>query len=332
MLLRVENLEVGFKTNMGKIVPVDDVSFEIDEGQILGIVGESGCGKTVTAYSITRLLPKNAFVSKDSHIWFDGLDILSLPKEELYKIRGRYISMIFQEPMTSLNPVYTIGWQIEEMYEIHGNLVKDERKAKAVQMLANVKIPEPERRYKHYPNQLSGGMRQRVMIAMALSCSPRLLIADEPTTALDVTIQAQILKLIVELKEKFGSAILLITHNLAIVAEICDKVLVMYSGQVIEQADVFEIFENPAHPYTRALLGSVPKIHEEKKSKREKLVSIKGIVPHPARYPAGCRFHPRCDYRKEICTIEKPPAVFVKPSHMVKCWLYSEGKINEQTA
>lgn len=325
MLLKVENLKVGFKTNMGKIVPVDDVSFEIDNGEILGIVGESGCGKTVTAYAITRLLPKNAFISEDSHIWFNGIDLLALHRDELYKIRGKEISMIFQEPMSSLNPVYTVGWQIEEVYELHEKISKEERKGKAIQMLAGVKIPEPNSRYNHYPNQLSGGMRQRVMIAMALACSPKLLIADEPTTALDVTIQAQVLKLMLDLKEKFNTAVLLITHNLAVVAEMCDRVVVMYAGQVIEKADVYEIFENPLHPYTKALLNSVPRIHQDE-SRREKLASIEGVVPHPARYPIGCRFHPRCVFKKDICSRQRPQNVSVSLNHMVKCWLYSEGK------
>ncbi|MDI3494129.1 MAG: peptide/nickel transport system ATP-binding protein [Pseudothermotoga sp.] len=324
MLLKVENLQIGFKTNMGKIVPVDDVSFEVNDGEILGIVGESGCGKTVTAYAITRLLPKNAFISKDSHIWFSGVDLVTLHSDELCKIRGKEISMIFQEPMSSLNPVYTAGWQIEEVYELHEKMRKEERKSKAVQMLADVKIPEPNSRYNHYPNQLSGGMRQRVMIAMALACSPKLLIADEPTTALDVTIQAQVLKLMLDLKEKFNTAILLITHNLAVVAEMCDKVAVMYAGQVIEKAGVYEIFENPLHPYTKALLNSVPKIHDE--LHKEKLASIEGVVPHPARYPAGCRFHPRCIFKKDICSRQKPQNLFVGSDHMVKCWLYSEGE------
>lgn len=329
MLLKVENLRVGFKTNMGRIVPIDDVSFEVNNGEILGIVGESGCGKTVTAYAITRLLPKNAFVSQDSHIWFNNIDLVNLPKEKLYEIRGKEISMIFQEPMSSLNPVYTVGWQIEEVYEIHEKISKEERKNKAIQMLASVKIPEPDRRYYHYPNQLSGGMRQRVMIAMALACSPKLLIADEPTTALDVTIQAQVLKLILDLKEKFNTAVLLITHNLAVVAEMCDRVVVMYAGQVIEKANTYEVFESPLHPYTRALLNSVPKIYKDG-PRKEKLASIEGVVPHPARYPVGCRFHPRCPFKMEICSQQKPQNVFVKPDHMVKCWLYSEGSLNGQ--
>ncbi len=331
MLLRVENLKVGFRTNTGRIVPVDDVSFQVNDGEILGIVGESGCGKTVTAYAITRLLPKNAFVSEDSHIWFAGIDLVNLPRQELYKIRGKEISMIFQEPMSSLNPVYTVGWQIEEVYELHEKNTKEDRKNKAVEMLSSVKIPEPNRRYEHYPNQLSGGMRQRVMIAMALACNPKLLIADEPTTALDVTIQAQVLKLMLDLKQKFNTAVLLITHNLAVVAEMCDRVVVMYAGQVIETADVYEIFENPLHPYTKALLDSVPKIHQDE-PRREKLASIEGVVPHPARYPAGCRFHPRCIYKKEICSQQKPQNVFVKSNHMVKCWLYSEGKTDGENS
>ncbi len=331
MLLKVENLKVGFKTNAGRIVPIDDVSFDVNDGEILGIVGESGCGKTVTAYAITRLLPKNAFISDDSHIWFNGIDLLKLPKDELYKIRGKEISMIFQEPMSSLNPVYTIGWQLEEVYELHEKISREERKNKAIQMLASVKIPEPERRYDHYPNQLSGGMRQRVMIAMALACNPKLLIADEPTTALDVTIQAQVLKLMLDLKEKFNTAILLITHNLAVVAEMCDKVVVMYAGQVIEKADVYKLFENPLHPYTKALLNSVPKINQNE-SRKEKLASIEGVVPHPARYPSGCRFHPRCVFKKDICSKQKPQNFSVEPDHVVKCWLYSEGMSDGQNS
>lgn len=328
MLLKVENLKVGFKTNMGKIVPVDDVSFDLNDGEVLGIVGESGCGKTVTAYAITRLLPKNAFIDEDSHIWFNNVDLLRLPKDELYKMRGKEISMIFQEPMSSLNPVYTVGWQIEEVYELHERSDREERKKKSVEMLASVKIPEPQKRYEQYPNQLSGGMRQRVMIAMALACNPKLLIADEPTTALDVTIQAQVLKLMLDLKEKFNTSILLITHNLAVVAEMCDRVVVMYAGQVIERATVDDIFENPLHPYTKALWNSVPKItHQE--SKRERLASIEGMVPHPARYPSGCRFHPRCAYKKQICSQLPPQNVSVGENHQVKCWLYSNGEGKE---
>ncbi|MGB9789541.1 MAG: ABC transporter ATP-binding protein [Thermotoga caldifontis] len=322
MLLKVENLKIGFKTNMGKIVPVDDVSFELSEGETLGIVGESGCGKTVTAYAITRLLPRNAFVGEESHIWFNGVDLLKLPKQELYRIRGKEISMIFQEPMTSLNPVYTIGWQLSEVYELHERLQKEETTGRVIKMLKDVKIPEPESRIKHYPYQLSGGMRQRVMIAMALACNPKLLIADEPTTALDVTIQAQILKLMLELKEKYRTAVMLITHNLAVVAEVCDRVVVMYAGQVIETADVFELFENPLHPYTKALLSSVPRIDWQE---RRRLASIEGTVPHPARYPKGCRFHPRCSLKMDICSEKEPDRVEVKANHLVKCWLYAGG-------
>lgn len=322
MLLKVENLKIGFKTNMGKIVPVDDVSFELSEGETLGIVGESGCGKTVTAYAITRLLPRNAFVGEESRIWFNGVDLLKLPKQELYRIRGKEISMIFQEPMSSLNPVYTIGWQLSEVYELHERLQKEEITGKVIKMLKDVKIPEPESRIKHYPYQLSGGMRQRVMIAMALACNPKLLIADEPTTALDVTIQAQILKLMLELKEKYRTAVMIITHNLAVVAEVCDRVVVMYAGQVIETADVFELFENPLHPYTKALLSSVPRIDWQE---RRRLACIEGTVPHPARYPKGCRFHPRCSFRMDICSEKEPDRVEVKTNHLVKCWLYADG-------
>lgn len=322
MLLKVENLKVGFKTNFGRIIPVDDVNFEVNEKEVVGLVGESGCGKTVTAYSIVRLLPRNAFIDGASHIWFNRIDLISLPKEELYKVRGKDIAMIFQEPMTSLNPVFTVGWQIREVYELHEKLEKEEMDLKTVDMLKKVKIPESERRLKHYPHQFSGGMRQRAMIAMALACRPKLLIADEPTTALDVTIQAQILKLMLELKELFGTAILLITHNLAVVAEMCDRVVVMYAGQVIEKANVFELFENPLHPYTKALLKAVPRIDQ---TGRSKLASIEGVVPHPAKYPRGCRFHPRCPEKLPVCVEKVPTKILVNPDHEVKCWLYDVG-------
>ncbi|MCS7175474.1 ABC transporter ATP-binding protein [Pseudothermotoga sp.] len=322
MLLKVEKLKVGFKTNFGRIIPVDDVSFEMSTGEVVGLVGESGCGKTVTAYSIVRLLPKNAFIDTESHVWFGGIDLISLSEEELYKVRGKDIAMIFQEPMTSLNPVFTVGWQIQEVYELHERLEREEAELKTIDMLKKVKIPEPERRFKHYPHQFSGGMRQRVMIAMALACRPKLLIADEPTTALDVTIQAQILKLMLELKKHFGTSILLITHNLAVVAEMCDKVVVMYAGQVIEKSNVFDLFENPLHPYTKALLRAIPKIDQPGRSK---LISIEGVVPHPMRYPKGCRFHPRCSEKLPICSQEPPRRIAVNPDHEVKCWLYDVG-------
>ncbi|WP_367356232.1 ABC transporter ATP-binding protein [Mesotoga sp.] len=319
-ILEVDNLKISFKTQLGRITPLDGVSFSLSKGETLGIVGESGCGKTITAFSIMRLLPKNAFLGEDARIAFRGKDILSLGKEELQKIRGKSISMVFQEPMTSLNPLYTIGWQISEVYRLHEGLSEEEAMTRSVEMLRLVGIPEPKKRVTEFPHQLSGGMRQRVMIAMALACSPELLIADEPTTALDVTIQAQVLELMNELKDKFSTATIIITHDLGVIAEMCDRVLVMYAGQIVESGDIFDIFDKPMHPYTKGLINSIPKIEISKKDQK-KLNVINGYVPHPSNFPDGCRFRPRCPMAFEKC-LDKPPMIESEGHHSVRCWLF----------
>jgi len=319
-ILEVDNLKISFKTQLGRITPLDGVSFSLSKGETLGIVGESGCGKTITAFSIMRLLPKNAFLGEDARIAFRGKDILSLGKEELQKIRGKSISMVFQEPMTSLNPLYTIGWQISEVYRLHEGLSEEEAMTRSVEMLRLVGIPEPKKRVTKFPHQLSGGMRQRVMIAMALACSPELLIADEPTTALDVTIQAQVLELMNELKDKFSTATIIITHDLGVIAEMCDRVLVMYAGQIVESGDIFDIFDKPMHPYTKGLINSIPKIEISKKDQK-KLNVINGYVPHPSNFPDGCRFRPRCPMAFEKC-LDKPPMIESEGHHSVRCWLF----------
>lgn len=319
-ILEVDNLKISFKTQLGRITPLDGVSFSLSKGETLGIVGESGCGKTITAFSIMRLLPKNAFLGEDARIAFRGKDILSLSKEELQKIRGKSISMVFQEPMTSLNPLYTIGWQISEVYRLHEGLSEEEAMTRSVEMLRLVGIPDPKKRVTEFPHQLSGGMRQRVMIAMALACSPELLIADEPTTALDVTIQAQVLELMNELKDKFSTATIIITHDLGVIAEMCDRVLVMYAGQIVESGDIFDIFDKPMHPYTKGLINSIPKIEISKKDQK-KLNVINGYVPHPSNFPDGCRFRPRCPMAFEKC-LDKPPMIESEGHHSVRCWLF----------
>ncbi len=319
-ILEVDNLKISFKTQLGRITPLDGVSFSLSKGETLGIVGESGCGKTITAFSIMRLLPKNAFLGEDARIAFRGKDILSLGKEELQKIRGKSISMVFQEPMTSLNPLYTIGWQISEVYRLHEGLSEEGAMTRSVEMLRLVGIPEPKKRVTEFPHQLSGGMRQRVMIAMALACSPELLIADEPTTALDVTIQAQVLELMNELKDKFSTATIIITHDLGVIAEMCDRVLVMYAGQIVESGDIFDIFDKPMHPYTKGLINSIPKIEISKKDQK-KLNVINGYVPHPSNFPDGCRFRPRCPMAFEKC-LDKPPMIESEGHHSVRCWLF----------
>lgn len=314
-LLKVSNLKTYFYTHEGIIKAVDAVSFSVNQGETLGIVGESGSGKSVTALSIMRLIPDPPGKIVGGEIIFEGRNLCSLGEKEMQKIRGRKISMIFQEPMTSLDPVFTIGHEITETILLHQNLSKQEAREKAIQMLEVVGIPDAARRMNNYPHELSGGMRQRIMIAMALSCNPALLIADEPTTALDVTIQSQILRLINDLKRKFNTAVLIITHDLGVISEMCDYVAVMYAGHIVEYTDVYTIFENPLHPYTKGLNRSIPRMDKD----REKLENIKGMVPNLLHLPPGCPFHPRCEYAFERCFHEVPEFIEIEPHHLVKC-------------
>ena len=318
-ILKVDNLGVNFYIG-DRIVPaVDGVSFSLLKGETLGIVGESGCGKSVTALSIMRLLQTPPARIVRGEILFKGENLLSKSAEEMRKIRGKEISMIFQEPMTSLNPVFTIWQQISEVIMQHQNLSKKEALSKTIDMLRLVKIPLPERIIKQYPHQLSGGMRQRVMIAIALACGPELLIADEPTTALDVTVQAQILDLINELKEKLNSAVIMISHDLGVVAEVSDKVAVMYSGRIVEYADVQSIFNEPKHPYTKGLIEAIPDIEMDR---QQRLREIRGAVPFPGEIKEGCRFKTRCDCARKNCITEEPPLIQVGTNH-VRCWNYA---------
>ncbi len=317
-VLEVKNLITAFKTDDGELRAVDDVSFSVMPGQTVGIVGESGCGKSVTSLSIMRLIPSPPGRIAGGQILFNGRNLLDLSVNEMRKIRGNEISMIFQEPMTSLNPVFTIGNQIMESVELHQKLSKAEARKKAIEMLQLVGIPAPEKRVDDYPHQLSGGMRQRVMIAMALSCNPSVLIADEPTTALDVTIQAQILELIKGLREKLNMAVVLITHDLGVVAETCDYVVVMYAGKVIEHGTAEDIFFRPAHPYTRGLLNSIPSHDSGVKKKR--LETIHGLVPSLLDLPKGCRFQERCTKRQDKCSQAEPVLEDVSTGHSTACF------------
>ncbi|MFX3624856.1 MAG: ABC transporter ATP-binding protein [Ectobacillus sp.] len=318
-ILDVRNLVTDFKTQNGTVTAVRNVSFSLNKGETLCIVGESGCGKSITALSIMGLLAKNASIPEGS-ILFQGQDLLKVKSEELRKIRGNEISMIFQEPMTSLNPVFTIGFQMREPFIIHQGLSKKEAHKKGIELLEKVGIPAPEKRMKQYPHELSGGMRQRVMIAMALACNPSLLIADEPTTALDVTIQAQILDLLNDLKKEMEMSIIMITHDMGVVAEMADRVIVMYAGEIVEQGNVEEIFNNPQHPYTRGLLSSVPNVDEPE----FKLNPIPGSLPNLHEKIVGCRFQSRCAYVKETCKSQAPPMYEKSPSHLARCWLQEE--------
>jgi len=314
-LLEVRDLRTYFYTDDGVVKAVDGVEFEVKAGETIGIVGESGCGKSITAMSILRLIqsPPGKIVSGE--ILFEGEDLTKVSEKRIREIRGNSISMIFQEPMTSLNPVFTAGYQIEEILKLHQNLDEKEAREKAIEMIRMVGIPNPERIADEYPHQLSGGMRQRIMIAMALACRPKMLIADEPTTALDVTIQAQILDLMNELKEKLNTSIMLITHDLGVVAEMADHVIVMYSGKVVEDAPTIELFENPKHPYTIGLMSSIPSLAKE----GQRLETIPGVVPNPLYLPKGCYFHPRCKYATKKCREIQPELVEIAPGHKSAC-------------
>lgn len=324
-LLDVSRLSTSFFTDNGEIRAVEDVSFRIQPGQTLALVGESGCGKSVTALSIMRLLDFPGRIV-GGHIFFRGCDLLSLSDKEIQKIRGKNIGIVFQEPMTSLNPVFTIGDQIGEVLSIHTSLSTQEIRDEVIELLKKVGIPSPEKRIDQYPHEMSGGMKQRVMIAMAIACKPDLLIADEPTTALDVTIQAQILDLLKVLQAEMGMAILLITHNLGVVTQFAQEVIVMYASKIAERASVEELFKNPSHPYTRALLDSLPTAGR----RGRRLESIKGTVPSPLHYPKGCHFSTRCLEALDHCAEREPPPFQIKQAHEVTCWLY-DSKTTSKT-
>jgi len=324
-LLEVKGLKTYFYTEDGVVRAVDGVNFEVYPGEVLGLVGESGCGKSVTSLSIMRLIAKPGRVDA-GEILLDGENLLDLPEDEMIKVRGNRISMIFQQPQTALNPVFRVGDQLSEVLSVHQDLGREAGRKRAVALLKMVGVPDPERRVDAYPHELSGGMAQRVMIAMALACVPELLIADEPTTALDVTIQAQILDLMRDLRRDMGTSVILITHDLGVVAEMAERVAVMYAGEIVEQTDVNSLFDEPLHPYTQGLIGSIPVLGEMK----EKLDVIPGSVPNLINLPPGCRFAPRCQARlKYACTIcaeVKPELEEVKPGHHVRCWLYQDAE------
>lgn len=323
-LLKVENLSTHYFTRAGAVKAVDDVSFSVAEGETVGIVGESGCGKSATVLSIMRLIPNPPGRIVNGQIIFQSgngsgtVDLRTISESTMQKIRGNDISMVFQDPMTSLNPVLTIGWQLCEPLQIHLGLNKREARDRSIELLKLVNIPSPENRLNDYPHQFSGGMRQRVMIAMAMACNPRLLIADEPTTALDVTIQAQILELMKRLQEELNMSVIIITHDLGVVSEVCDRVIVMYAGQIIESSPVDELFDNPKHPYTNGLLRSVPKLGANVKKRIE---PIEGVPPNLVSLPTGCRFAPRCPSQFDKCQTS-PPLKSVAPNHACACWLY----------
>ncbi len=320
-LLQVKDLKTHFFLEDGVVPAVDGVSFHLNRGETLAVVGESGSGKSITATSIMRLIPTPPGKIVGGEILFNGQDLLRKTEKEMRDIRGNRISMIFQEPMTSLNPVFRVGYQISESLMIHQGLNKKDALEKSVEMLRLTGIPSPEKRVHDFPHQMSGGMRQRVMIAMALCCRPELLIADEPTTALDVTIQAQILDLMLELKEQMGTAIIMITHDLAVVAEVADRAVVMYCGKLVEESTVLELFDKPLHPYTKGLLKSIPHVN----STQEKLYMIDGMVPPLTHLPAGCAFAPRCPEAQPRCHMERPMLREISPGRRVSCWLYEGG-------
>ncbi len=322
VILEIDGLQTYFYSSEGVAKAVDGASFSLSKGKVLGVVGESGCGKSVTAQSVMRLVPSPPGKIVGGRIMFDGKDLTKLSMAEMRHVRGDRISMIFQEPMTSLNPVFTIGDQLSEMFMLHRGMSRKDALDASVEMLARVQIPAPRARAREYPHQLSGGMRQRAMIAMALSCEPEILIADEPTTALDVTVQAQILDLIIKLKEDFGTAVEMITHDLGVIAETADSVVVMYAGRVVEQADTVELFENTLHPYTRGLLDSTPILGRRTAGKFEKLNEIKGMVPSLYSLPKGCKFQERCPKAMPICSEREPQLTEINDSHAVRCWLH----------
>ncbi len=319
-LLHIKSLKTYFYTQEGIARAVDGMDMRIRPGKTLGVIGESGCGKSVSALSVMRLIPQPPGRIIDGEIWFKGENLLEKAPDEMRQIRGDQISMIFQEPMTSLNPVFTIGNQIGESVIQHQKLDKSAAREKAIESLRRVGIPSPEKRIDEYPHQMSGGMRQRAMIAMALACEPDLLIADEPTTALDVTIQAQILELIRRIKDEFGMSVMMITHDLGVVAEVADDVVVAYAGKVVEYADVVTIFKAPLHPYTQALYDSIPRLTDTHKRRLE---VIHGTVPNPLHFPSGCRFHPRCKYARDVCRTQEPPLENVAQGHQVRCFKFS---------
>ncbi len=320
-LLTINNLVTEFDTDEGSVRAIDDISFTIRSGETLGVVGESGCGKSVTAHSIMQLLPQPMGRIVSGQILFKGTDLSQLDFAEMEKIRGGSIGMVFQEPMTALNPVQMIGKQLAEVVQLHTRQSSQEVLQTCIEILEKVGIPSPEIRMGEYPHQLSGGMRQRVVIAIALICNPDLLIADEPTTALDVTIQAQILELIKQLQQDMGMSVMLITHDLGVIAETCDRVVVMYAGKVVEKGSVFDVFDRPSHPYTKGLLQSIPRLQDEQKSK---LNTIDGMVPGLLDLPVGCRFENRCDYRKADCKKASPPVEAVGPGHEVSCYHWQD--------
>ena len=317
-ILEVRDLVTSFKTERGYVKAVDGVSFHVDEGEILGLVGESGCGKSVTSQSVMRLYDEKYLARYEGEILFKGQDLFSLGEKEMQSIRGREIAMVFQDALSALNPVFTVGSQIMEALRIHQGMRKDEARKRAVEMLRLVGIPDAEKRVDAYPHELSGGMRQRVMIAIALCCRPSLLIADEPTTALDVTIQAQIMDLIVKLNHEMNMGVILITHDLSVIAETCQRVAVMYLGQIVEEASVEELFDAPRHPYTQGLLQSIP---GSGKTKEERLFVIEGTVPLLSQIPEGCRFSPRCPHASDRCRKVAPPLFEGENGHNARCWL-----------
>ena len=328
-ILEVNNLTTRFRTERGIVTAVQGVSFHVRRGEILGLVGESGCGKSVTSQSIMRLYDEKRLARYEGEVLFEGQNLLSLSEKQMQAVRGGKIAMVFQDSLSSLNPVFTCGSQIMESLQIHQHLSKDQAKEKTIEMLRLVGIPDPEKRFSQYPHELSGGMRQRVMIACALCCRPRLLIADEPTTALDVTIQAQIMELIVDLNRELDMGVILITHDLSVVAETCSRVAVMYLGQIVEEADVLSLFEHPMHPYTRGLLKSIPSVSD---GRREDLYIIEGTVPLLSHIPQGCRFRPRCPYATDACARRMPELETLPSGQKVRCFRaaeLSEGRTDD---